>query len=82
MAKMVANGNQPMQADMWSLAASEAGHTVPPKTAGDWLRRSSDNEYGYILRHGDSYNVSQGAIEKFNLKASEPPLEVASDSSA
>ncbi len=82
MGKMVANGNSLMAPDLWVLAASECGHEVDVDTARDWLRRAAKSDFGYIERDGDAFRVSQAAIQRFNLKAPEPPPEVTSDGSA
>lgn len=83
MAKIVAAGNDPMHPEYWCLAAAEAGFPkMEVKAARDWLRRSAANEYGFIARHGDNFNVSAAAIEKFLLRALEPPPEVSRDGSA
>ena len=80
MAKIVAAGNDPMDPDYWCIAASEAGFpNMEVKAARDWLRRAAANEYGFILKHGDSFNVSDAAIEKFHLRTPKPSPEAPSD---
>jgi len=82
MGKIVADGNHLMTPDLWSVAASECNYTIDAETARDWLRRAAKTTFGYIERQGDAFRVSQAAIQRFKLKAPEPPPEVTSDGSA
>jgi hypothetical protein len=83
MAKIVAAGNDPMHPDYWCIAAAEAGFpAMEVKAARDWLRRAAASEYGFILKHGDGFNVSAAAVKKFHLRAPEPPPEVSGGGSA
>ena len=52
------------------------------KAVRDWLRRAAVDEHKYIERNGDTYRVSQTAVERFNLMTAEPSPEVSSDGSA
>ncbi len=82
MRKIVANGNHFMPPDLWAVAAAECGYEVVMHSAGDWLRRAAVSEFGYIERDGEAFRVSESAIQRFNLKAPEPPPEVTRDGSA
>lgn len=81
MQNVVTAGNSPLTPDLWALTATEGGYPMDTKTARDWLRRAASSEFGFIVRDGDAYRVSDAAIERFSLKVAEPPLEVPSDGS-
>lgn len=82
MRKIVSDGNHLTPPDLWSVAAAECAYEIDVDTARDWLRRAAKSDFGYIERNGDAFRVAEAAIERFNLKAPEPPPEVTSDGSA
>ena len=68
--------------ELWAANAATEGHPMSVKAVRDWLRRAAVDEHKYIERNGDTYRVSQTAVERFNLMTAEPSPEVSSDGSA
>ena len=68
-------GRQPLTPDLWTVIANECGYSLDTRAVRDWLFRGGGATAGYVVREGDAYRVSDMAIERFNLKTAEPPLE-------
>jgi len=81
MEHVVLTGNRPSSPLQWSDMALVRGFNIEEKSVRDWLRRAAESEYHYIERIGDSYRVSDTAIQKFGFKTAEPPQEVPSGGS-
>ena len=79
LSRVVEEGNNFLSPDLWAAAAKEVGVELQPKAARDWLYRGGGAKRGYVERRGDTYRVSDLAIEKFGLKAPKPPSEDTDD---
>jgi hypothetical protein len=76
MGGVVAQGNQFLSPEGWAAIGRMMGYDIDTKRAAGWLRRGAGIEMDFIERNGDSYRVTDAAIERFGLAVNDtqPPF--------